>query len=68
VSDLAPLRPIASLKVLDVRGSRVTDLRPVQGLLLESVACDFEPKRDAPVLRAMPTFCWRFRLVCPPQA
>ncbi len=55
VEDLKPLQGIASLKSLDVRGSRVTDLKPIQGLLLESIGCDVEPKRDAPVLQAMPT-------------
>ncbi len=55
LSDLTPLRSIASLESLDVRGSRVTDLKPVQGMLLKEIGCDVEPKRDAPVLRAMPT-------------
>ncbi len=55
VADLKPLRGIASLENLDVRGSRVTDLKPVQGMLLKSLGCDVEPKRDAAILRAMPT-------------
>ncbi len=55
VADLKPLKVLASLHSLDVRGSPVTDLRPVQGLLFMSIACDLVAEGDLPVLRAMPT-------------
>jgi WD40 repeat protein/serine/threonine protein kinase/Leucine-rich repeat (LRR) protein len=55
VSDIGPLKNLAFLDTLDVRGSAVTDLRPLQGLLLKTIGWDVEPKRDAALLKAMPT-------------
>ncbi len=50
VSDLSPLKGMP-LAELECQGSGVTDLSPVKDLPLTKIECDFQPERDAKVLR-----------------
>jgi hypothetical protein len=36
-------------------GSAVTDLSPLKGMPLKEIACDFQRKRDAEILRSLTT-------------
>jgi hypothetical protein len=54
VSNLSALlgMPLAELHC---QGSKVTDLSPLQSLPLTRLDCDFQPERDAKILRAIST-------------
>lgn len=52
VSDLSPLRGM-KLTYLDCSRGRVTDLSPLTGMPLVTLRCDFDAKRDTPVLRTL---------------
>ena len=54
VSDLSPLKgtPLAEV---ECQGAGVTDLSPLVELPLTTLKCDFQPERDAKVLRAIKT-------------
>jgi hypothetical protein len=54
VSDLSPLKGM-KITQLHVEGSRVTDLSLVAELPLVEINCDFQPERDARVLRSIKT-------------
>jgi hypothetical protein len=55
VSDLSPLRGLP-LRWLRIDHACVTDLSPLRGMpLLKEIACDFQPKRDAEILRSLTT-------------
>jgi hypothetical protein len=43
------------LKKLGVQRSRVTDLSPIRDSKLELIQCNFDPIRDTPMLRSIPT-------------
>jgi serine/threonine protein kinase len=43
------------LKKLGVQKSRVTDLSPIRDSKLELIQCNFDPVRDTPILRSIPT-------------
>jgi hypothetical protein len=40
---------------LNVQHSKVSDLRPVQGMPLRELLCDFSAERDAAILRSLTT-------------
>jgi hypothetical protein len=46
---------LKQLAVLRCRGAPVADLAPLHGLPLQVLTCDFQPGRDAAVLRALDT-------------
>jgi Leucine-rich repeat (LRR) protein len=52
VTDLSPLKGMP-LEWLSVNESRVTDLSPLRDSPLSYLKCDFDPKRDGPVLRSI---------------
>jgi eukaryotic-like serine/threonine-protein kinase len=54
VSDLSPLKGM-KLKQLDIRSTRVTDLSLLKGMPLKELGCDFQPERDAEILRSLTT-------------
>ncbi len=54
VSDLSPLKGM-QLMHLRCQDTRVTDLSPLKGMPLKEVHCDFQPKRDAAILRSIKT-------------
>lgn len=54
VTDLSPLRGMP-LKTFDYVSTHVTDITPLKDLPLEGVHCDFEPGRDAAILRSIRT-------------
>ena len=43
------------LETLNVRGTKVEDLSPLEGLPLKSIWCDYKPDRDARILRSIKT-------------
>jgi serine/threonine protein kinase/Leucine-rich repeat (LRR) protein len=51
------LSPLTGMKLEDLRcgGSRVTDLSPLRGMPLKVIQCDFQPERNAEVLRSLKT-------------
>ena len=54
VSDLSPLKSIP-LKYFYFENTSVSDLSPLKGMSLTSIRCDFNPERDAPILRSIKT-------------
>jgi hypothetical protein len=54
VSALAPLKGL-KLTLLHCQGAGVTDLSPLVGMPLEELKCDFQPERDADILRSIKT-------------
>ncbi|MCX6906476.1 MAG: SUMF1/EgtB/PvdO family nonheme iron enzyme, partial [Verrucomicrobia bacterium] len=54
VRDLSPLKG-AALTALDCSLTQVTDLLPLNGMPLTRLYCDFDPTRDANVLRSIKT-------------
>jgi eukaryotic-like serine/threonine-protein kinase len=52
VSDLSPLKGMP-LVYLDYIGTPVTDISPLKDLPLKNVECDFQPARDAAILRSI---------------
>jgi eukaryotic-like serine/threonine-protein kinase len=54
VSDLAPLKGMR-LTHFDYTNSFVTDMSPLKGMPLKEVRCDFQPERDAAILRSIRT-------------
>jgi hypothetical protein len=57
-----PLKVIATLESLDVRGSPVTDLKPVQGMLLTSLASDVAYVMDG-MLQGLGTYNQRIHVL-----
>jgi serine/threonine protein kinase/formylglycine-generating enzyme required for sulfatase activity/tetratricopeptide (TPR) repeat protein len=60
VTDISPVRALTQLKEMTIRGSapgksKLPDLSPLRGLPLKEIVCDFEPARDAFVLRSITT-------------
>jgi serine/threonine protein kinase/formylglycine-generating enzyme required for sulfatase activity/tetratricopeptide (TPR) repeat protein len=60
VTDISPMRALTGLKQMNINGSapgksKLTDLSPLRGLPLKEIVCDFEPSRDAVVLRSIKT-------------
>src|SRR5262249_42185443 len=60
LTDTSPVRALTGLKLAKFQGSapgknKLTDLSPLRGLPLEELRCDFEPTRDAFVLRTIKT-------------
>ena len=54
VSDLSPLAGMV-LSYLDLRNTHVSDISPLLGLRLKEIRLDFQPERDATVLRSVKT-------------
>ena len=54
VADLSPLRGMR-LYYLDCANTKVADLSPLKGMPLQSLSCDYEPERDADILRSIKT-------------
>jgi hypothetical protein len=54
VSDLAPLEGMP-LHTLEIKGTSVTDLQPLRALPLKTLGCEFDAKRDAPLLLPIKT-------------
>jgi serine/threonine protein kinase len=54
VSDLKPLTGLP-LTYLDYTNTRVSDISPLKGMRLREVRCDFQPGRDAVILRSIRT-------------
>ena len=54
VADLSPLKDM-KLTRLDCNGTKVADLSPIKGMPLKSLTCDFQPARDAEILRSIKT-------------
>jgi hypothetical protein len=54
VSDLSPLKGMR-LTYLGFPNTPVSDISPLSGMPLERVWCDFQPQRDAAILRSIPT-------------
>jgi serine/threonine protein kinase/Leucine-rich repeat (LRR) protein len=54
VTDLSPLKDM-KLTHLQCIGTKVTDLSPVRMMPLQALFCDFEPARDAEILRSIKT-------------
>lgn len=54
VSDLSPLAGMP-LVLLKCCSTKVTDLSPIKSAPLKKIDCDFDPKRDAELLRAIKT-------------
>jgi FKBP-type peptidyl-prolyl cis-trans isomerase len=54
VADLSPLKGM-KLTVLDCRAPAVKDLSPLKEMPLKRLYCDYDPKRDAAILRAITT-------------
>ena len=54
VSDLSPLKNM-NLAILNCSRTRVSDLSPLKGMPLKEVWCDFQPQRDAEILRSIKT-------------
>jgi serine/threonine protein kinase/Leucine-rich repeat (LRR) protein len=54
VADLSPLKEMP-LTRLGCNRALVTDLSPLAGLPLETLICDFNPERDAEILRSIKT-------------
>jgi hypothetical protein len=52
VTDLAPLGGMP-LQVLWLLETPLTDPAPLQGMPLKEIACDFQPGRDAKILRSL---------------
>jgi hypothetical protein len=52
VTDLEPLRglPLQQLRLLE---TPLTDSAPLQGMPLKEIVCDFQPERDAKILRSL---------------
>ncbi len=57
VVNLAPLSNLP-LESLDCSDSDVTDLWPLQQVALKNLRCDFDPERDAVILRGITTLEW----------
>jgi Leucine-rich repeat (LRR) protein len=65
VSDLSPLKDM-KLWSAHVGVNKIADLSPLKGMPLAHLRCDFEPQRDAAILRSittlktlvLPTFLW----------
>src|SRR5262249_48286045 len=60
VTDISPMRVLTGLKTSTIRGSapgksKLTDLSPLRGLPLKELYGEFEPTRDAFVLRSIKT-------------
>jgi formylglycine-generating enzyme required for sulfatase activity len=55
ITDLTPLKGLKQLAVLRCRGALVVDLAPLRGLPLQVLTCDFQPGRDAAILRTLDT-------------
>jgi len=54
VSDLSPLKDM-KLRFLWCQNTRVSDLSPLKGMPLKELECDFQPERDAAILRSIKT-------------
>jgi len=54
VSDLSPLRGMALIEA-SFEGTPVSDLSPLGGMPLKAIRCDFQPDRDAKLLRSLNT-------------
>ena len=54
VSDLSPLKGMP-LAELNCKSTKVTDLSPLKDLPLTNIECDFQPERDAEILRSIKT-------------
>ncbi|HVS36450.1 MAG TPA: protein kinase, partial [Gemmataceae bacterium] len=55
VSDLTPLKGMPLTSLFCHVGTPISDFSPLKGLPLKVLYCDFDPKRDAEVLRSIPT-------------
>jgi hypothetical protein len=44
-----------TLLTLDCRGTKISDLSPLQDAPLKALWCDFKPERDAEILRSLKT-------------
>lgn len=53
VADVTPLAGMPLLTELMCGGAKITDLSPLRGAPLKYLHCDFEPDRDAAVLRSI---------------
>jgi hypothetical protein len=54
ISDLAPLRDM-KLEWFECHQTKVSDLAPLKGMPLKTLKCNFEPERDAEILRSIKT-------------
>ncbi len=54
VSDISPLEGMP-LTDLTFDNTAVIDLTPLKGMALKQLRCDFNPRRDAAIIRAIPT-------------
>jgi hypothetical protein len=52
VSDLSALKGL-SLRSLRIRKTKVSDLTPLKGMPLKEIWLDYQPERDAEVLRSL---------------
>jgi hypothetical protein len=52
---LAGLEDCKDLTSLWLTGTKVTDLSPLKGMPLKELSCDFQPERDAEILRSIKT-------------
>ena len=54
IDDLSPLKGM-KLTLLDCSQTKVSDLSPLRDMPLKELGCDFDPKRDAEILRSIKT-------------
>ncbi|CAN5153252.1 hypothetical protein BH11PLA2_BH11PLA2_47090 [soil metagenome] len=52
---LAHFKDCKNLAMLELRGTRITDLSLLKGWPLKVIYCDFQPERDAEILRSIKT-------------
>jgi hypothetical protein len=52
---LARFKDCKNLTILNLKGTKVTDLSPLKGMPLKELFCDFNPQRDAAILRSITT-------------